>query len=172
MRLPEQTWPGSGEDAPDALIPEDVHPDAKALFRDYWRETHFNGWDWKLGRYVPTHYPDRDKGVLLALKPMDSTWSKSYGGRGIVYGDWLMAVGDGRQGAATRALRWICALADHHNVVLKLTAGNTGQRGFKTLSPRVLVPFYKRFGFEVKGRKGSRDMVRMPRGLHLVPHGA
>jgi hypothetical protein len=152
----------------------DTHPDAEAFFLDYWRETHGNGFDWRLGRYVPTHYPDNTKGALLILKPMTKEWSKTYGHRGVAYVEWVQALNLNYKksaphlGEGTRTMKWVCALADAHNVVLKLTAGNSGERGFKTLPVRTLITYYKRFGFEVEGHKGSNHMVRVPRGLHLV----
>lgn len=159
-------WPPSG-DVPPAWMSADVPPDAEACFLEYWAATHDNGWDWKLGRYVPTHWPDREKGALLILKPMTREWSRQRG-HGVVYVEWLMALNQGQKlGEGTRAMEWACALADKHGVELRLHAGNSGQRGFRTLGVRVLLKFYKRFGFKQEGR--SHEMTRLPKGLHLLP---
>lgn len=153
-------WPKSG-DVPPAWMSADVPAAAEALFLEYWAATHSNGFDWRLGRYVPTHWPDRDKGALLILTPMTHAWL----GRNrtpVVNVEWLMALNHGKKlGEGTRAMQWVITLADKHGVQLRLHAGNQGQRGMRTLPGRTLIRFYKRFGFKQQGPK-SYEMTREP----------
>lgn len=154
-------WPPSGE-VPPTWMTADVPAAAEAMFLAYWAATHNNGFDWRLGRYVPTHWPERDKGALLILKPMTRAWSGK-NKTPIVMVEWLMALSHGAKlGEGTRTMKWVCALADEHGVQLRLHAGNQGQGGMKTLPGRVLVKFYERFGF-VRAGPRSYEMTRDPR---------
>lgn len=140
----------------------DVPAAAEAMFLAYWAATYNNGFDWRLGRYVPTHFPDNTKGALLILKPMPRSWAGK-DGLPVVYVEWVMALNHGKKlGEGSRTMEWVCALADKHGVKLRLHAGNQGQGGMKTLGVRVLLRFYKRYGFKQEGR--SYEMTRLPHG--------
>lgn len=153
-------WPPSGE-VPPLWMHESTHPDAERMFLAFWAGSHHNGFDWHLGRYLPTHYPANDKGCLVIIQCMSREWGRDYGGKGVIDLDWIMSLTP-RDGAGTIALKWLCALADEHDVVLILHAGAGPHARVKTLPTRTLVRFYKRFGFTQRGRD--------PRAMHRLPN--
>lgn len=159
--MADAPWPPSG-DEPPLWMTEGAHPDAEAMFVAFWKGSHNNGFDWHLGRFLPTHYPANDKGCLVILQTMHRGWGADYGGRGVVDVDWIMSL-KGHDGAGTIAMKWLCALADEHDVVLILVAGSGPGGRMKTLPTRVLQAFYKRFGF-VKHGRDPKAMHRLPRG--------
>ena len=66
-------------------------------------------------------------------------------------------------GEASRALKWLCELADTHGVTMGLIAkpiDNAGTRAGKSLTKSQLVSWYKRYGFVASD--GGDEMVRVP----------
>jgi hypothetical protein len=63
-----------------------------------------------------------------------------------------------KKGAGSIAMTAVCQLADRHGVPLELYA-----KGYADVPTEKLVPFYRRFGFEISGDSGEGvDMFRDP----------
>lgn len=80
-------------------------------------------------------------------------------GQESVHIGYIVSLSPHKTGAGSFALKWLCNLADTHNVVLELVVANPSGKNAK-LSKAELTNWYKRNGFS--GEPGDVDLVRHP----------